>query len=324
MAAPRLFRRLTILALIGLLGGPLAIAVAALSGLGHRWVDILAQFTAPALIGAALIGLFALALRLWPVVATSAAVLALTLVAGWPQWAPTGMVPARIAPQTGAPVVTLYFANLYMGNEDIPAIARSIAEADADVVVLVEMSDAATARIEEVLGDYPYRAIERRPSGRLGDRITIASRRPLAAHPTVESEAPYVAATVQTALGALDVVGVHLTRPWPYQYQWAQIRQVMDLTEIAAGLDHPVVMAGDFNSVSSARIGRQIKGDMGLVPAPGWPGTWPSQIPAPAAMTIDQIYHAPELALLDRRLGRRTGSDHRPVIVRLTKARTGS
>jgi len=319
MAAPRLIRRLTILALTGLLGGPLAISAAALSGLGHRWIDILAQFTAPALIGAALIGLFALALRLWPVVGASAVVLILTVIAGWPQWSP-----ARAAPQPDATVVTLYFANLYMGNDDVPAIARSITEADADVVVLVEMSDAATARIEEVLGDYPHRAIETRPSGRLGDRITIASRRPLAAHRTVESEAPYVAATVQTGLGPLDVMGVHLTRPWPYQYQWAQIRQVMDLTEIAAGLDHPVVMAGDFNSVSSARIGRQIKGDMGLVPAPGWPGTWPSQIPSPAAMTIDQVYHAPELALLDRRLGRRTGSDHRPVIVRLTKARTGS
>lgn len=319
MAPSRLLRRLTILGLIGLLGAPAVIALAALSGLGHRWVDILAQFTAPALIGAVLIGLAALALRLWPAVIASGLVVALTLIAVWPQWAP-----ARSVPEPGAPIVTLYFANLYMGNDDVPAIARSIREANPDVVVLVEMSDHATVRIEDILGAYPYRAIERRPSARLGDRITIASRRSLTAHPQVASEAPYVAATVETALGPLDVMGVHLTRPWPYQFQWAQIRQVMDLTRIAKDLDHPLVMAGDFNSVSSARIGRQIKTDMGLIPAPGWPGTWPAQAPSPPGVTIDQVYHAPWLAILDRRLGRPTGSDHRPVIVRLTRTKTGS
>lgn len=319
MAPSRLLRRLTILGLIGLLGAPAVIALAALSGLGHRWVDILAQFTAPALIGAVLIGLVALVLRLWPAAIAAGLVSLLTLVAVWPQWAP-----ARGAAEPGAPVVTFYFANLYMGNDDVPAIARSIAEASPDVVVLVEMSDQATARIEDVLADYPYRAIERRPSGRLGDRITIASRRPLSARPQVAGEAPYVAATVQTALGPLDVVGVHLTRPWPYQFQWAQIRQVMHLTEVRKGMDHPVVMAGDFNSVSSARIGRQIKAEMDLVAAPGWPGTWPSQAPSPLGITIDQVYRSPDLALFDRRLGRPTGSDHRPVIIRITKARTGS
>lgn len=319
MAQPGLLRRLTVLGLIGLLGAPLLIAAAAFSGVGHRWVDILAQFTAPALIGALVVGLTAAALRLWPAAIAAAPVAVVVVAAAWPQWAPD-----RGRPLPGAPSVTLYFANLYMANDDVAAIARSVREADPDVVVLVEMSDRATARIEDILGAYPHRAIETRPSGRLGDRITIASRRPLAAHPVVESEAPYVAATVQTALGPIDVMGMHLTRPWPYQFQWAQIRQVMDLTEIAGNMDHPVVMAGDFNSVSSARIGRQIKADMGLIPAPGWPGTWPAQAPSALGVTIDQVYHAPELALLDRRLGRPTGSDHRPVIVRLTKAKTGS
>lgn len=317
MAADGRLRRLTALSLVVLLAGPLAIAAAGLSGFGHRWVDILAQFTAPALIGATLICLVALALRLWPVAAAGGVVLGLIVIAGLPQWAP-----ARGQPEPGASVVTLYFANLYMGNDDVAAISRSIAEADADIVVLVEMSDAAAERIDDLLADYPHRAIEVRPSGRLGDRITIASRHPLTPHAPVESEAPHVAATVQTSLGPIDVLGVHLTRPWPYQFQWAQIRQVMDLTALVNDAAHPVVMAGDFNSVSSARIGRQIRTDMGLSPAPGWPGTWPAQTPAPLAITIDQIYHGPSLALLDRRLGRRTGSDHRPVIVRLTRART--
>ena len=63
-----------------------------------------------------------------------------------------------------------------------------------------------------------------------------------------------------------------------------------------------------------------VKRDMDLIPAPGWPGTWPAQLPSFAGMTIDQVYRSPDLALLGRRLGRPSGSDHRPVVTRLTLA----
>ena len=37
-------------------------------------------------------------------------------------------------------------------------------------------------------------------------------------------------------------------------------------------------------------------------------------------MTIDQVWRSPDLALLERRLGRKNGSDHRPVVTRFTLA----
>jgi endonuclease/exonuclease/phosphatase (EEP) superfamily protein YafD len=97
----------------------------------------------------------------------------------------------------------------------------------------------------------------------------------------------------------------------------------MALTERRkAAPDHPVIAAGDFNSVSTARIGRQIQADMGLIPAPGWPATWPSQAPAFAGITIDQVYRSPDLALITRHLGQPTGSDHRPVVTEFTRAQS--
>lgn len=302
--------------LIGLASAPAVLALAALSGLDHRWVDILAQFTAPAFVGAVLLVVAALVLRLRPALWTASAVAVLILVAALPQWSPGGP-----RPDPASPVVTLYFANLYMGNDDMAAIRASIAAADADVVVLVEMSDTVTAQADVILAGYPHRAIERRAYGPRGDRITIASRRPLVSHRVTGSELAVAAATVQTTLGPIDVFGVHLTRPWPYQYQWGQIIQTMQLGENLARASHPVIVAGDFNSVSSARIGRQVKADLGLIPAPGWPGTWPAQAPSPLGITIDQVYHDRRLAVIDRRLGLKTGSDHRPVIVRLSRAR---
>lgn len=302
-----------------MLCAPLAIAAAALSGVGHRWVDVLAQFTAPALLAAVLLALALLAARLWIAGGCAVAVAALLLTAVWPQWAPPSA-----EPDATQPVLTLYFANLYVRNTDVAAMAASIQAAKPDIVVLIEMSSAASVGMETLLADYPYRVGAPPLGPTRGDRSIIASRFPVT---ELHSRTRFpglsrVAASIDTPLGPVNVVGVHLTRPWPYQYQWGQITQVMALTEIVGQLQGPVLVAGDFNSVSSARIGRQVQKDIGLIPAPGWPGTWPSSLPSVLGVTIDQVYHSPQLTVTERRVGRRTGSDHRPVIVGFTRART--
>jgi len=319
MAGSGLIRKSLQLALIGLAVIPLVVAIASLSAHGHRWPDIIAQFSAPAVFGAILILILAILMRSHLVVAMSILLLGLNLAAVMPQWAPN-----RGWPEPMAPRITLYFANLFVGNNDVGAIGHSIRKADADIVVLAEMSDAVAAGLDDLLSDYPHRAVQSRPSGRLGDRLVIASRLPLVQHAARPSEAHHVVATVQTGIGPIDIIGLHLTRPWPFQYQWAQIRQVQSLAQIGRESRNPVILAGDFNSVSSARIGRQIRSEMGMTPAPAWPGTWPAQAPSALALSIDHVYYSQELALLDRRLGLATRSDHRPIIVRLTKAQTGT
>jgi endonuclease/exonuclease/phosphatase (EEP) superfamily protein YafD len=301
-----------------LLLGPAAFGVAALSGIGHRWIDILAQFTAPVLLAAVTATLVCLVLKLWPASIIGGLACLVLAIAVWPQWTPTKG--ARVPNQ---PIVRVYSANLWVWNTDVAAMRRSILAADADILVLIEVGEAPAGRIDELLAGYPNRTAVGRTRGP-GDhaRSIIASRYPILHHlPDRNDGLSAVGATVQTPIGPINVFGVHLTRPWPYQYQWGQISQVMALSERRkAAQDHPVIAAGDFNSVSTARIGRQIQSDMGLIPAPGWPGTWPSQIPALAGITIDQVYRSPDLALITRRLGEPTGSDHRPVITEFTRA----
>ena len=61
-------------------------------------------------------------LRQWPATSFGVATCLLLLAAVWPQWSPpTGKA------QAGAPVVTLYSANLHYRNRDLPRIAASIA-----------------------------------------------------------------------------------------------------------------------------------------------------------------------------------------------------
>jgi len=305
------------LAALGIVAAPAAVALSALSGIGHRWTDLLAQFVAPALAATLVLTLICALLKLRPAMIASLGVTALLIVAVWPQWLPMG----GAQPREGAPALTLYSANLWAWNSDVDAITRSIQDADADIVVLVELGDAPSARMDHVLAGYPHRVLNARvdrPSG--AARAAIASRYPLTAIADRPDGLVSVAAVAQTPLGPVNIIGAHLTRPWPFQYQWGQINQAAALAAIRRDMTGPVIAAGDFNSVSSARIGRQIQAEAGLIPAPGWPGTWPSAVPSAVGMTIDQVWRSPDLALLERKLGRKTGSDHRPVITRFTLA----
>nr|WP_312295937.1 endonuclease/exonuclease/phosphatase family protein [Brevundimonas diminuta] len=304
------------LAALALLAPSGLVAVSALSRIGHRLPDLLTQFTAPALVATVVLcGLFLL-LRLWDMAALGVGVAGLLLLAVWPQWTPEK---GRAA---GPETLTVYSANLWARNQDVAAIARSIEQADADVVMLIELGDAPAAQLDTILRAYPHRVStprKDRPSG--AARSVIASRLPL--HRVRDADGQGLAALVaqaETSLGPVSLIAVHMTRPWPFQHPYGQISQAQRLAGLRAGLEGPVVVAGDFNSVSSGRIGRQIKAETGLTPAPARPGTWPSALPAFLGITIDHVWRSPDLALVERRLGQKTGSDHRPVIVRLSRA----
>jgi endonuclease/exonuclease/phosphatase (EEP) superfamily protein YafD len=256
-----------------------------------------------------------LLLRLKLALVSALAVVVVLAAAVWPQAAPDA---GKARP--GVPVVTLYSANLHYRNTDTARIRASITAANPDIVVLIEASRPVVARLDTVLAGYPNRQISANGVHRGQDATVIASRYPLATSHPDDFSLNYMVTVVDSPLGRLNVVGAHLTRPWPYQIQWEQIRQATDLTTLMSGLTGTTIVAGDFNSISSGRIGRQIRRETGLMANPGWPGTWPAQLPAILGMTIDQVYRTPDLAVVGRSIGRRTGSDHRPVVTRLTLA----
>ncbi len=292
------------------------IAALVLAGVDNRAVDLLAQFTAPVLIASALLTGGLGLLRMKAPASLGLLTSLLFVMAVWPQW-----FPGASKPEPDAAIVRVYSANLFYLNNDTARIRQSIEAADADIIVLIELSSDPALRIDQLLEGYPHRAASMRLDQTRGpSRSLIASRWPLIARDDPPDGLHAVAATVRTPLGPINVVGVHLTRPWPFQHSWGQISQTMALDAVVEGLEGPVVVAGDFNSVSSARIGKQIQRDIGLRPAPGFPGTWPGDLPSALGITIDQVYASPDLAFVSRRLGRPTGSDHRPVVTEVTRA----
>lgn len=303
------------LSLAGLVATPTFMALVTLTGMRNQYADLIAQFSAPALLATLGLGVLFLLFRRRRWAAATLVPAALLLIAVSPQWFPTAS-----KPRDGAASIRLYSANLWIRNRDVDAIAASIRQADADVVMLIELGDATAPHVNTLVGDYPYRITSPRfdrPKGAV--RSVIASRYPLTGLPRqVRVEA--VGATAMTPLGRVNLVSVHLTRPWPFEESWGQISQTMLLDQLIEELNGPVIVAGDFNSVSSARIGKQVQQDIGLRPAPGFPGTWPSSLPSALSITIDQVYASPDLVFVNRRLGRPTGSDHRPVVTEITRA----
>jgi len=310
--AHRWIDRFACLAFIGMTG----LGVAILMQIGHRWVDIFAQFTAPLFVATLAATLLAAILRMRSAALAGLVSIVALFSAVEPQWAP-GALP----PEPGAPVVRLYSANVYYLNDDIAAIRRSIEAADPDIIILIELGRGPLGRLDELLAGYPHRAGSMRMDETRGpSRSIIASRWPLTQVANRPDGLHSVTAVAETPLGEVNVVGVHLTRPWPFQPQWGQISQTMALGDIRRTLNGPVIVAGDFNSVSNARIGRQMKKDLGLTPAGGFPGTWPSDLPSPLGITIDQVWRSSDLTFVSRKLGRPNGSDHRPVVTEFTRA----
>lgn len=316
-AAMRLRKVFTALVGLGVLLPPLVVAVAALSGSDHRWPDILVQFTAPALVATVMAGLVLVLIRRFRWAIGALVVAGLLTVAVWPQWWPQA---SRADPDAAR--VRLYSANVYVENTDVARLRASIRAADPDIIVLIEVGAEMVPQLEEILRGYPHRTrwnSEPRDGGTESLSL-IASRYPQTERRPYIDHVHAVGAVVDTPVGPLNVIGVHFTRPWPFQYQWGQINQATALSAYVPTLTGPVVVAGDFNSVVSGRIGRLIRQESGMRPATGWPGTWPAALPAPLTFTIDQVWTTPDLAIAQRRLGRRNGSDHRPVVTDLTLA----
>ena len=237
-----------------------------------------------------------------------------------PQWFP------RHAPAAeGARPVTVYFANVWVQNQDNAAIARSVQQVNADVVALTEIADNHAPALPEILKAYPYRtatAPARYFQG--GPRTVIASRYPLSpSSVSIQDGLAVGEVTVRAPGGPIRLLAVHLTRPWPLD---GRVRAQRDQTRrlarrIQAGPAMPVLVVGDFNATASSAILRRFAKEAGLTPAPARLGTWFHPMPGVFSIAIDNAFAGPGLTVLDRKVGPPNGSDHRPIVVTVANAR---
>lgn len=227
----------------------------------------------------------------WPLALAGMAVLA-------------GVIWAKLeAPAAGT--FTLYQKNMLYRNSDLEGLARDIAARGSDVVTLQEVSTRNEALLQMLEDDYPHQHLCRFQSWR---GVAVLSRHPLVEQKTLCSpEFGLAVAQIDAGQGPLWVAAIHLHWPFPFE----QSGHAAKLEPILAGLDGPVVLAGDFNMVpwgwSVRRLQAVVEGQRA---GPLRPTYWLRAIPLP----IDHVL-APgggQVEILER-----LGSDHNGLFARL-------
>jgi endonuclease/exonuclease/phosphatase (EEP) superfamily protein YafD len=285
------------------------------------------QLTGLALLGAVL----ALALRRWARLGVLAA-LAVTLA--WPIFSHAGQA-ALIADPARLKVLS---ANLWHRASGHDRTVAMLMASDADVIGLIEATPAWRPALAPLLAKYPHHV----------DCFDIdpeCQTMVLSKFPIVKPIAGRIwRATPIVAGGEIDwngrtitVLATHLFRPlarsdespWgaddPARAAYLADRLPVSRQAGQAGLlakylnrqPRDLVLMGDFNSAPWSRVQRAFRISTGLGSQAGWDLTWPSFLPWPLRLPLDQVVARGHLVVTEFSTGPRTESDHLPVIAEI-------
>ena len=223
--------------------------------------------------------------------------------------------------------------NLNYANPDFANTLDAIARADAEVVLLQEVSqawrDALVARLSTA---YPHCSFHLHT--RMAGGLAVLSKLPLDKVEVLPTPAgtgawfPAARVVVRTPFGALQVLNVHL-RPALDSGSWVrgfmttpEIRR-KEIAEHWRKLDHtlPTLVVGDFNEDPTGRALDYLAGEgMTRVPTTG-PTTWHYETTSRGGtydllkMNIDHVVIDHRLVARDAHVLDAGTSDHRPVVV---------
>ena len=238
-------------------------------------------------------------------------------------WSLVVTVPVAVPRAAGVGPATLRVAvaNVEVGNEPTPEAIEWLVSTEADLVAIVECTEAWRAAVERAGWSHAVSGTDEATPGGVG----LFSRFPLAeARVLVPPEGAFrrVDATVELPEGLVRVLVVHPVPP--VRPAWTSMRND-ELAALAAAVRDsalPTVVVGDLNETPFGRAWREFIATSGLVPArrvAGLGPTWPVRasgfrVPAWAGIPIDHALATPEFTATAFTVGPDLGSDHRPIV----------
>ncbi|QDZ10840.1 endonuclease/exonuclease/phosphatase family protein [Devosia ginsengisoli] len=194
------------------------------------------------------------------------------------------------APQASFRVLSF---NILNDNRRGAEAAAFAIDSDADILVLMETAGLGAAGLDAIAARYPHRLGCDAPAT---CDVTIFSRTPLADTRILRLEG-LNRRRLLTAATIIDgqpvtIVALHLTKPYFDNVAVFELRQARS---VIGAIEGPVLLAGDFNAAAWSEQIAAFASDLGLVPPPGYPATWPVRI-APLGVPIDNMFtHGPVL-----------------------------
>jgi len=213
------------------------------------------------------------------------------------------------------------------GHAQPPTLARVLLESQADIIGLQEITIEQAEALNTLLGDvYPYRVLygEGIPGKGIVSRFPIIESQQLRFYPN----RPDLWGQIEMGGRTLELVSGH---PWPPRIHWngyyqgPQTREHIRSLLALAGSGQPTIIVGDFNLTErhSAYAEFEAAGltDAFRVAGNGRGGTLPVHvggIPLSPVLRVDYILHTAHFKTEEAWIGDSTGSDHRPVLARLS------
>lgn len=280
-----------------------------------------------------------LALRRWRPALVCLAALAAIFVPVVPELGRGLSANTSLTLPANATRLTVATHNLWGRNEAADRAAAVLVEMDADVVALQEAFGESGDVTDHLRAIYPFEAECTRHSSRILSRLEIVesgcmqdlliAARPAEYEWWRHQFPPSTWARIRLEDGTTAVVvSVHMTWPDPLSVQNEQRENLAE--QLRQFEQDTLIVAGDFNAAAPSLALARMDRDFGLVRRTAWLATWPSQgigqrfglggFPLPTMFTgIDHVFAGRAWTTLSVERGPNTGSDHRPVLVRLMK-----
>jgi endonuclease/exonuclease/phosphatase (EEP) superfamily protein YafD len=210
--------------------------------------------------------------------------------------------------------------NTWYHNDRVDEVAKFLADTDADLVVMQEVTGDRWSKLRVMLGSrYPYS---------LGDYgLVILSKYKITENGRVDRGGyePWNSlmlrwAVVEVNGTTVKFAGVHLARPFYPKLQYADVLTLVDFVRHQTG---PLIVAGDFSLTPWSDKLRGFTEATGLKRYNTFHFTWPLHahgITLLPFVAIDHVFASPEFAKIKTQAGPRLGSDHRPVIANIALA----
>ncbi len=229
-------------------------------------------------------------------------------------------------PAAAAPRVRIMTANVLRGVTSPEDLMRTAREADADVVVLQEISSSwwKQAAGADLRRDYPHVAGVPDDPGAEEPGTVVLSRRPLGRTQQVPTNGDSFVVPVRLGERTVDLLAVHPRNPTRIPLWLAD----QDTLAQSIKVRRPAVMAGDFNATFDHAQMQRYR-DRGFRSADelldsGWSPTWPDHsrrsigdIGLPRLIQLDHVLVWRSLTVTDVAHLELPGSDHRAVVAEI-------
>lgn len=270
--------------------------------------------------------LFVLLRRRWALMIQLPAVILFTTLYGG-NFIPRG-TPVAAADAAELPTLTLLAYNVYAANTDAPAVLAIIRNANADLVLLQELTEPMSAALTAALTDeYPHQRVY--PEGLSVAGAGVLSRYPISAEETWHNIMSQQRMVLQVGAETITVFNVHPPIPYLFGADGTRRSQVLaDILDRAATVPGRVIIAGDFNMGDGSEDYRKVAArytDAFKVAGYGFGLSFPdwSRYPLPYGFVpvlarLDYVFYSPGFRAVEAWTSHTSGgSDHRPVYVEL-------